>query len=540
MNSTNIARIPRTNRLMDLLVLVPSFAQDTQRRISITLRFGFSLTCTMRSPIRLSVRSSRLPNHRSRRFISRHPALLIALVLAAAAVFVFVGHSSAAGGDIDPAFNAGGAGAVGVVRAVAVQPDGKIVIGGGFTSYNGDAAASDKVMRLNADGTSDTTFNAGGAGANSTVGAVAVQPDGKIVIGGFFTSYNGDAAVPDYVIRLQPTPPTAANGSIFGQIADSSGAPLAGTTINLSGTQNRETITDAHGKYSFDGVETNGFYTVTPSRANYIFSPGERSFTLLGNKTDALFTAAQTMETGNPLDTPEFFVRQQYLDFLNREPEQDGLDYWSGQLRSCATDQRCVNGRRIAVSGAFFVEQEFQQTGSFIYRLYKASLGRQPSYAEFSADRSKVVGGATLAEMQHAFADEWVLRDAFKQQYPDTMAAADFVNRLFDTASLQAYDARQQQIEAMANGKTRAAVLRDVIDIAEFKTREYNPSFVLMQYFGYLRREADRDGYNFWLDVVNNRDPGNYRGMVCAFITSAEYQQRFSSVVTHTNAECSR
>jgi hypothetical protein len=96
----------------------------------------------------------------------------------------FVNQPAAAGGDIDPAFNPGGAGADSDVLAVAVQPGGKIVIGGRFTSYNGDAAASDHVMRLNADGTRDTTFNAGGAGADNGVNAVAVQPDGKIVIVG--------------------------------------------------------------------------------------------------------------------------------------------------------------------------------------------------------------------------------------------------------------------------------------------------------------------------------------------------------------------
>jgi uncharacterized repeat protein (TIGR01451 family)/uncharacterized delta-60 repeat protein len=107
-----------------------------------------------------------------------------------------------ADGTRDTTFNAGGVGANSVVDAVAVQPDGKIVIGGGFTTYNGDAAASDRVMQLNADGTRETTFNAGGAGANGEVGAVAVQPDGKIVIGGLFTSYNGDAATSDKVMRL--------------------------------------------------------------------------------------------------------------------------------------------------------------------------------------------------------------------------------------------------------------------------------------------------------------------------------------------------
>ena len=78
------------------------------------------------------------------------------------------------------------------MHAVAVQPDGKILIGGSFGTYNGAAAVG--VTRLNADGALDTTFNPGGAGADGQVVAVAVQPDGKILIGGFFTTYNGVTA----------------------------------------------------------------------------------------------------------------------------------------------------------------------------------------------------------------------------------------------------------------------------------------------------------------------------------------------------------
>jgi Domain of unknown function (DUF4214) len=88
-------------------------------------------------------------------------------------------------------------------------------------------------------------------------------------------------------------------------------------------------------------------------------------------------------------------------------------------------------------------------------------------------------------------------------------------------------------------GRTRAQVLLQVIEINEFKTREYNPAFVLMQYFGYLRRNPDQGGYDFWLNVVNNVDRNNYRSMVCAFITSAEYQQRFGSNVTRDDRNCS-
>jgi hypothetical protein len=63
---------------------------------------------------------------------------------------------------------------------------------------------------------------------------------------------------------------------------------------------------------------------------------------------------------------------------------------------------------------------------------------------------------------------------------------------------------------------------------------------VQMEYFGYLRRDTDADGYRFWLDVLNNRDAGNYRGMVCSFLTSTEYQRRFGTVVTRSNSECGR
>jgi hypothetical protein len=58
-----------------------------------------------------------------------------------------------------------------------------------------------------------------------------------------------------------------------------------------------------------------------------------------------------------------------------------------------------------------------------------------------------------------------------------------------------------------------------------------------MQYFGYLRRNPDQGGYDFWLNAVNGQ-PNNLRGMICAFITSQEYQQRFSSIFTRNNDLC--
>jgi uncharacterized delta-60 repeat protein len=90
-------------------------------------------------------------------------------------------------GTLDTSFNIG-TGASNIVRTIAIQPDGKIVIGGNFTTYNGTSRS--RIARLNTNGTLDTSFNVG-TGANNIVNTTVIQSDGKIVIGGNFTTYNG-------------------------------------------------------------------------------------------------------------------------------------------------------------------------------------------------------------------------------------------------------------------------------------------------------------------------------------------------------------
>lgn len=252
----------------------------------------------------------------------------------------------------------------------------------------------------------------------------------------------------------------------------------------------------------------------------------------------------------NPIDNATTFVRQQYLDFLGREPDQGGWNYWGAQISDCGTDALCVHQRRIGVSGAFFVELEFQRTGYVVYRMHRAAFGSAANaptlanltFTQFMTDRPLVIDGPGLPQSTIDFANGFVQRSAFLVAYPLSQTNSQFVNKVFDTAGLTPFTTeRQQQIEAMNNnGKTRAQVLLDVIEIAEFKTREYNRSFVLMQYFGYLRRDPDFGGYNFWLNILDNREPNNYRGMICSFLTSAEYQQRFGTTVSRTNADCAQ
>lgn len=253
-----------------------------------------------------------------------------------------------------------------------------------------------------------------------------------------------------------------------------------------------------------------------------------------------------TTPPANPVDDPPFYVRQHYYDFLSRTPDPGGLDYWTGQITMCNSEidpqlrAACLHNREVAVSAAFFIELEFQDTGFFVYRLYQAAFGRKPTYQEFISDRSKVIGGAGAETSKQTLVYEWVQRPEFRQAYPFDFNV-DFINKLFDSAGLTPFATeRQQELAAMNAGRTRAQVLRDVAELEAFKQREYNPAFVLMQYFGYLRRNPEPAGYDFWLNVLNSLPaPTNYHAMVCAFITSGEYQDRFGAVRTHNNGECS-
>lgn len=267
-------------------------------------------------------------------------------------------------------------------------------------------------------------------------------------------------------------------------------------------------------------------------------SPATATVRIVDN--DAVTPAA------DPLDDAQFFVNQQYLDFLNRQPDPGGFAYWTNQIAACAGNLACVNAQRINVSAAFFIEAEFQQTGSYAYRLYKGALGRDPNFAEFSADRRVIIGGPDLGANKNQLLFGFVMRPEFVARYQNTDFIAALLQTAHDSSGADMAPLESSLRQGYDNCRSTgplfictAATVEAVINYAAFKQAVYNPSFVLMQYFGYLRRDADPAGYAFWLDLLNNRDPNNYHAMVCAFITSAEYQQRFSSVVSHNNTECS-
>ena len=321
-------------------------------------------------------------------------------------------------------------------------------------------------------------------------------------------------------------------------------ATINGTAINQTD------YTYRFGTLSFAPGDTSKSFTILITDDVYIESEETLGATLsnptgaaLGGVNTSTVTVADNDTAPpnvNPIDNARFFVNQHYMDFLNRVPDPGGFDYWTNEITKCGNNFSCLLARRNAVSAAFFIENEFQVTGFFVYRLYKAAFGVVPTRQQFIMDRSRLLPGPTLEADKAALANDFVMRDAFRARYPDNLTPAEFVNRLFDTAGLTPFTAdRQRLVQDMLNGKTRAQVLTEVIEISAFKTREFNPAFVLMQYFGYLARDPDAGGFAFWLDVINNRQPNDYTAMVCAFITSTEYQMRFSSVITQSNSQCS-
>src|SRR5882724_6138432 len=244
----------------------------------------------------------------------------------------------------------------------------------------------------------------------------------------------------------------------------------------------------------------------------------------------------------NAIDDPATFVCMQYHDFLNREPDPAGLSFWINQITVCGADSDCITRRRTAVAAAFFFAPEFQDTGFYDIRLYRTAFdmtaATRPNFIEFMTDRSTLLGGGDLNAQKLAFANAFVTRTEFTTAYPASLTPAQYVDALnTNTGNSLTTAERDALVTGLTNmTETRATVLRTIADNTVFRQKEFNPAFVAMEYLGELRRNPDIGGFNFWLAQLTANN--NNQAMVCSFLTSAEYQQRFGPNVTRTNSEC--
>ena len=271
---------------------------------------------------------------------------------------------------------------------------------------------------------------------------------------------------------------------------------------------------------------------------------------------------------GNP-DNTDYFVHQQYRDFLAREPDAGGFDFWSNQIGSCGANQQCVEVRRINTSAAFYLSIESLQTAYLVERLYKVAYGDAAGTStlggqhqlqvpivrlnELLMDAEQINRGvvvlqprwqAVLETNTQEFMTQFVQRARFRAALPPSMSPAEFIQRLNLNAGNVLASNEQSDLIFLFGGAAdtnnpaaRAQALRRIAEHRTLYNAEFNRAFVLTQYIGYLRRnpndapEATRDytGYEFWLSKLDQFN-GNFveAEMVKAFITSSEYRQRFA------------
>ena len=351
----------------------------------------------------------------------------------------------------------------------------------------------------------------------------------------------------------------------------SSPATVDYATANFNASQ-RTDYTAAIGTVRFAAGESSKSFDVLISED--IKLEGTETFTitlsngtgqaLLGTPSTATVTITDdSIETGpNPIDFNDIFVGQHYHDFLARQGDPSGQSFWESQISICGSNQACLDDRRTNVSAAFFLSIEFQQTGYFVIRAHKAGFGNaksNPRYLTFLRDQRRVGEGvivgnigweALLDANRQAFLEEFVSRPEFVLNFPQGLAASTYVNALFaNEGVIPTTNERTAAINAYGAGNTlgRAAALKSVIESDSVFTTQYNSAFVLMQYFGYLRRDADDapdnnfNGYDFWLNKMNQfsvagenvRDDDvalarvKRADMVKSFLVSSEYRGRF-------------
>jgi hypothetical protein len=254
----------------------------------------------------------------------------------------------------------------------------------------------------------------------------------------------------------------------------------------------------------------------------------------------------------------DYFVFQQYVDFLLRMPDRGGFDDWNTVLENCGpnhgglgSDPACD---RIHVSSGFFRSTEFGEKGYWIYRFTHAALGTRPLYAAFRPDLRAMkgdVGSPELETNRATFITAFMQRPEFTAIYTgltdQPTDAPAFIAKLEEKAQVTLpatvpptqpgqppQYGRQELIDKMLNGQfTAGQTMRAFIEQKVVFDAFFFRAFVAMQYFGYLNRDPEAAGYDDWVDVLTNGrpaqgiQPGDFRHLIFGFVYSVEYRNKF-------------
>lgn len=443
--------------------------------------------------------------------------------------FALARYTSA--GNLDATFGFGGIVTTAVdfysaAYSVAVQSDGKILVAGECSDGTAQGQGRFVLARYTSNGNLDPAFGNGGimttavGRISSWADGVALQNDGKVVVAGaslddaYFhfalVRYLGDAST----VLVAPATITVPLNDADGSYPVSWSPSAGGVTYVLEEATNETFTTGLKTAYTGTAtrVELTGrnlekvhYYRVKATRQGY----ADSAWTTAGN--GCVITVL------TPLNDNQAFVRQVYLDFLNREPDSAGLTYWAGELDA---------GRR---TRAQIVEQsllsaEFGEKVAPVTRLYFAYFNRLPDYSGLMYWVNQYsTGNRTLYNVSDAFAAS----PEFAATY-GSLNNGQFVDLIYTNLFNRAADAGGRAYwvgELDAGLRTRGEVMSLFADSLEYRVIMANPIYVTMTYIGLLRRAPDQGGFDYWVGAMDGGSSG--LGLIAGFLDSAEYAARF-------------
>ena len=225
----------------------------------------------------------------------------------------------------------------------------------------------------------------------------------------------------------------------------------------------------------------------------------------------------------DPLNNTTDFVKQQYRDFLNREAETGGLQYWVNIIDSGAMT-------RAQVIDSFFWSEEFGVRIAPIVRLYFAYFLRIPDYGGLMYWIDAYNSGASLWAISDSFAGS----EEFRQRYGSLSNEA-FVELIYHNILGRAPDPGGYVFWVMklnSGQQTRGQVMTGFSESAEYESTSSNEVFVTMMYVGMLRRSPDEGGFDFWVNYLDSGGSG--LALIDGFLNSQEYANRFLAQCTLT------
>lgn len=242
-----------------------------------------------------------------------------------------------------------------------------------------------------------------------------------------------------------------------------------------------------------------------------------------------LYSGFVPAPASNPIyASTDLFVRQQYWDVQYREADANGYAGWTSVINQCGADETCRQNARVDVANGHMASSEANEFRTYwVYRYLKTAFGTMPTFYEFNRDVLSISRSADSTQFlaaRDAYAAAFAERSEFHARY-DGMSNAAYVDTLAADAGATLPNRDQLVSDLDSGAKTRAQVLREVVESPQVFNSLYNEGWVARCYYLYLRRGPDAGGLNAWINHLNST--GSYRDVISGFIYSTEYQARF-------------